>query len=417
MQLVVVGAHQRTAPVAIRERLAFSPERLEPALRRLGELTAEAFIISTCNRVELYALVPSGDAGLLLRRFLATEQALPLEELSAYLYTFVNEDAVRHLFRVAAGLDSMALGEDQIMGQLKSSLQAADSAGTLGPFMNRLLRAALATGKLVRTDTQLGRAQLSVVSVALHLARQAFASLSGRRVLLIGAGRTGELALKHMRSEALGQLTVINRTFAAAEALAASYGGAALPLEALPQALATADLIISCTSAPDPLITVELAQQIWPAGREVLMLDLAVPRDIERRVGALPGITLYDVDDMQAVCDANRAARAAEVSSAEAIVGEQVEKFMHWWASQEALPTIRALRSHAEEIRSAELERALARLPGLSPAEQQAVAALTSAIVNKLLHHPITTLKQPHASEQLAQAAQQLFQLDQTARK
>ncbi len=412
MQLVVVGAHQRTAPVAIREQLAIGPDELPAALHKLSQLADEVFVLSTCNRVEIYATCSGSDGGRGLRQFLAHYHGLTLEELTPYLYTFVGEDAARHLFRVAAGLDSMALGEAQIMGQIKTSLQAAQDAGTLGALLNRLIHSALATGKHVRTATNLGRAQLSVVSVALQLARDTWGDFSGRSIVLIGAGRTAELTLKHLKSETVGALTVLSRTFERAADLATRYNGQARPLAELEHSLASADMVLSCTAAPDPIISFELAQRVLASRRDdIVLLDLAVPRDIERRVGTLPRVKLHDVDDLQAICDANRQSRAAEVASAEIIVDEHVQKFMHWWAAQEVLPTIRALRDHAEAIRQSELERTLARLAHLSEGEQQAVAALSTAIINKLLHHPITTLKQPQASDTLAQALQELFHL------
>ena len=412
MQLVVVGAHQRTAPVAFRERMAFTQASFAGALRALREYTTEGFIISTCNRVEVYGLLPVGDGGRTLRQFLADQHDLAPAELAPYLYTLVGDDAVRHVFRVAAGLDSMALGEDQIMSQLKAAFVAAQAAETLGAMTHRLMQAALATGKLVRSDTQLGRAQLSVVSVALYLARQTVQSFANQQIVIIGAGRTAELALKHLKSEPRKRLTVVSRTFERAAALADRYGAHARPIGELSAALSASDVVISCTSAPDVLLDTEHAAAIHAerAERPWMLLDLAVPRDIERRVGALPNVHLYDVDDMQAVCDANRAARSAEATSAEAIVEGEVAKWLVWSASQEVLPTIRALRAHAEAIRVAELQRTLARL-NLSDHEQAAVAALTTSIINKLLHQPTHALK-TGGGDQLAQATKLLFSLE-----
>jgi len=413
VQLIIVGAHQRTAPVAIREQMAFTEAGLALALQALGQSAAEGFIISTCNRVEIYALLPVGDQGRTLRQFLADQHGLPLEALAPHLYTLVGDDAVRHLFRVAAGLDSMALGEDQIMSQIKAAFTAAQTAGSLGPMTYRLIQAALATGKLVRSDTQLARAQLSVVSVALYLARQTLQSFSNQHVVIIGAGRTAELALKHLKSEPTRSVTLVSRTFERATLLAERYGTQAAPADALASVLTSSDLVISCTSAPDVIISTALATAVHSerASRPWMLLDLAVPRDIERRVGVLPNVYLHDVDDMQAICDANRSARAAEVSSAEAIVEAEVAKWTAWWASQEVLPTIRALRAHAESIRVVELERVLARL-NLTSQQEQAVAALTSAIVNKLLHHPMAALKTTGGGDQLAQATKLLFSLE-----
>jgi glutamyl-tRNA reductase len=412
VQLVLVGAHQRTAPVAIRERMAFTEAALSQALPALLGYAAEGFIVSTCNRVEVYGLTPPGDQGRALRQFLADQHRLPLEELAPHLYTLVGDDAVRHLFRVAAGLDSMALGEDQIMSQIKAAFTLAQASDTLGPLTHRLIQAALASGKLVRSDTQLARAQLSVVSVALYLARQTMQSLRGQRIVIIGAGRTAELALKHLKSEATGGITILSRTFGRAAGLAERYGAQARPMDELADALAASDMVLSCTSSPNIIISTELAAELHArrGERPWMLLDLAVPRDIERRVGALPNVHLYDVDDMQAVCDANRAARAAEVTSAESLVEGEVARWTAWWATQEVLPTIRSLRAHAEAIRLAELERALGRLD-LTEQQQQAVAALTSAIVNKILHQPTHALK-TGGGDQLAQATKQLFALE-----
>ncbi|MBA3468598.1 MAG: glutamyl-tRNA reductase [Herpetosiphonaceae bacterium] len=399
--------------MAIREQMAFSEHGLAVALQALRQSAAEGFIISTCNRVEIYGLLPLGDQGRTLRQFLADQHGLPLEELAPHLYTLVGDNAVRHLFRVAAGLDSMALGEDQIMSQIKATFTAAQSADALGPMTHRLIQAALATGKLVRSDTQLARAQLSVVSVALYLARQTLHSFCNQNVVIVGAGRTAELALKHLKSEPTRSVTVVGRTFERAVLLAERYGVQAAPASDLECVLTSSDLVISCTSAADVIISTALATTIHSAraSRPWMLLDLAVPRDIERRVGALPNVHLHDVDDMQAICDANRTARAAEVSSAEAIVEAEVAKWMAWWAAQEVLPTIRALRAHAESIRTIELERALARL-NLTSQQEQAVAALTSAIVNKLLHHPTAALKTTSGADQLAQATKLLFSLE-----
>ena len=411
MQIVVVGAHQRTAPMIIRERLAFTAAELPAALQKLAEHTHEAFILSTCNRVEVYAVCAQGDGGRVLRQFLAEHHAISLEELTPYVYTLSGEDAVRHLFRVAAGLDSMALGEDQIMVQIKSSLEAATEAQTLGPLLHRLVTTALTAGKQVRTRTELSRAQLSVVSVALQLGRVQLGSFAGKRMALLGSGRTAELTLKHLRKEA-PQVIISGRTAGNVTALAQRYDAQASRLDDLATLLAEVDVLVCCTSSPEPLVTRAMLEQVIPQRTTPLViLDLAVPRDVEREAGALAGVTLIDVDDMQSVCDTNRAARAAEVSSAENIVDQQLQKFMHWWATREVLPTIRALRSHAEAIRQSEVERALNRLSSLSDADQQAVQALTVAIVNKLLHDPITTLKEPQAGEELAQATQQLFRL------
>lgn len=411
MQLVITGLHQRTAPLALRERLAFAAAALPDALRALASYADEGYIISTCNRVEVYGIVSSGEERA-LAHFLAESNNLALDDLLPHLYTLTGDDAVRHVFRLAAGLDSMVLGEDQIMGQIKAAMSAANDAGTLGNVLHRLLQGALATGKLVRTQTGIARTPVSVVSVALDLARQTLGSLGGTRVTLLGAGRMAELALKHLHGDQTTSIRVLSRTYTRAVALAEQYGVAAFPFDQVEQALRDSDVVLSCTSAADIVLDAATVARA-SAGRStpLLLLDLAVPRDIDQQAGMLPGVLLRDIDAMQTIAATNRAARVGEVARAEALIEDEVTKFTHWWTAQRVVPTIRALCERAESIREAELQRALARLPQLSPREQQAVHALSAAIVNKLLHQPITSLKDAQHGGELADAVQQLFQL------
>jgi glutamyl-tRNA reductase len=411
-QLVIIGTHQRICPVAMRERLAFGAANIQPALRALPDYADEGFIVSTCNRVEIGGLVAGQGCEQELLRFLADAHHMAIEDLAPHLYIHTGAEAVQHLFRLAAGLDSMVLGEDQIQVQLKSALAEARAAGAAGPLVDRLLQSALAAGKLVRSQTGIARSHLSVVSVALDLARQTHRDLAGRHVLVLGAGRMAELALKHLRDDAPASTTVINRTLARAQALADAYGATAMPFEQLAEALHDADVVVSCTAASEVVISADLLAQAR-AGRDtpVLLLDLAVPRDVDPAAADLPGVQLVGVDDMRAICEANRAMRAAEIAGAEELVAAEVAKFMEWWATQEVVPTIRALRERAEAIRTAELHRTLAKLPDLSPREQAAIGALSAAIVNKLLHQPIARLKDPAAGGQFAEMVQQLFQL------
>jgi glutamyl-tRNA reductase len=397
--------------VVVRERLAFSAETQQEALLALRHHADEGFIISTCNRVEVGGLVgPAGAQALM--RFLAEWHRVPLEHLAPHLYTFSGADAVRHLDRLAAGLDSMVLGEDQIMVQLKAALAEAQAAGATGQRLNRLLHSALAAGKLVRTRTEIARSRVSSVSVALDLARQQLGDLDGQRVLIVGAGKITDLALKHLRGASPRSIVLINRTFERARDLAASYGAQALPFEQLEAALMQADLVICCTASAEPVLSAAMVERALAERVEPLvLLDLAVPRDIDPQVRALPGARLFGIDDLELICEANRAARAGEVERAEALIADEVAKFMDWWATQEVVPTIRALRERAEAIRLAEIERTLAKLPDLSPRQQDAIQALSAAIINKLLHQPISTLKDPDSGGQLARAVQQLFQL------
>ena len=395
----------------MREQLAFSAEDLQSALVGLRDYAAEGFIISTCNRVEIGGLLPDDvDGPATLVGFLASRHSVPAELLTPHLYLFTGEAAAQHLFRLAAGLDSMVLGEEQIQTQLKSALAAAQQAGMAGQMISRLLQHALAVGKLVRTETGIARQHLSVVSVALDIARERLGELAGRRVLVLGAGRMAELALKHLRGEH-ATVTLANRSPERAAALAASYGAATLPFAQIEQGLADADVVLSCTAAPNYVLTADMAVRAM-AGREgeLILLDLAVPRDVEPLAAAVPGVRLWDVDSLQAICDANRATRAAEVNHAEQLVAGEVAKFQQWWNEQGVVPTIRALRERAEAIRTAELQRTLSRMPNLSAQEQAAIGALSAAIVNKLLHQPIATLKD-HRDGELVSAVHELFQL------
>ncbi len=412
MQLIVTGIHQRTASVALREQLAFNPATIEAALGSLQQYVDEGLIISTCNRVEVYGILLGTPDATAVQRFIADWHQVDAAEIAPHLYTYTGADAVQHLFRLASGLDSMVLGEEQIMGQLKVAMNVAAVARTLGPLMRRLLDSALATGKLTRTKTGIARLNLSVVSVALDLARQVIGGLSDHRVLVIGAGRMAELALKHLHGGATHSVTVINRTDERAVELAARYGVDAAPYATLEALLAEHDVVLSATASPEPIIDAAMVQRARANNdRQMILLDLAVPRDVSPDVALLPNVKLFDVDSMQAISAANRAARTAEVGVAEQLIQYEADKFMAWWSSQQVVPTIRALRERAEAIRTSELQRTLSRLSHLSPHEQEAIGALSAAIINKLLHQPIATLKDPRKGNELSAVVQQLFQL------
>jgi glutamyl-tRNA reductase len=398
----------------VRERLAFGAETIREALTVLRQYADESFIISTCNRVEIGGLVADGAEGeQTLMRFLADWHKVPLDHLAPHLYTFSGADAVQHLFRLASGLDSTVLGEDQVMVQVKAALADAQAAGAAGQHVNRLLHSALSTGKLVRTRTEIARSHLSTVSVALDIARQELGDLRRRHVLIVGAGKIAELALKHLSGQPSGSVVLVSRTFARARELAEAYGVQALPFEQLEQALRDADVVVSCTASPEVVINADLVERARVGMvAPLVMLDQAVPRDVDEHVKQLPNARLFDIDDIRTISEANRATRTAEVASAEALVADEVAKFMEWWATQQVVPTIRALRERAEAIRQTEIERTLAKLPDLSPRQQDAIHALSAAIVNKLLHQPIASMKDPDSGGQLARAVQQIFQLE-----
>jgi glutamyl-tRNA reductase len=409
VQLVLIGTHQRICPVATRERLAFSSDQIRAALTALRAYADEGFIISTCNRVEIGGVVADPDV---LVQFLAEWHHVAPQDLAPYLYTFAGDDAARHVFRLAAGLDSMVLGEDQVVAQIKAALADAQAAGTAGLRVTRLLSSALAAGKLVRTRTDIARSHLSTVSVALDIARRELGDLRRLNVAVIGAGRIAELALKHLRGDPPRSTVLLNRTFERAQALAPVYAAHALPFEHLQEALRRADVVLSATASAATVIEAEMVERAMrERAAPLLLLDLAVPRDVDPAAAAIPGVKLFGIDDMKPICEANRAGRAAEVAAAEELIAAEATKFTEWWQVQEVVPTIRALRERAESIRRTEVDRTLARMPHLSEREQAAVQAMTAAIVNKLLHQPIAALKDAGGDAQLALAVQELFQL------
>lgn len=417
MQLLAAGLNHHTAPLALRERVALSGARLDAALGRLRSRTAEGFVLSTCNRTEWYALVGHAGTGAeLLLALLAEGSGVHPDELAAHLEVHAHESAVLHLFRVAAGLDSMVPGEDQIVAQLKAALVRAERAGTLGATMHRLGAAALTAGKRVRHETGLSRHSLSVVSAALQLAtdRLGGGTLKGTRALVVGAGSTAELALKHLTGSPGVAVTLVSRTRERGEELAAMYGASYTAWPALDEALCAADLVLSCTSAPDVVIGVEALRRAVRArtgGAPLLVCDLAVPRDVEAAAASIDGVTLWDIDGLQAVCDANRKRRLAEIERAEALVAAEAERFMMWWSAREVAPTITALLAHADAIQGAEVERMLARLTDIGDAEAARIRALVARVVRRLLHSPLRVLKTDPEGANMAQVVQQLFGL------
>jgi len=417
MQITLIGVHQRNTPVTVRERLAFNLYELPDALLALRRYVDEGIILSTCNRVEVCAVTRNGVAGdEALKTFLVEQRGVDQALFAPSLYVYHNEAVVRHLYRLAAGLDSMVLGEDQIVGQVKEALAIAHAAGAIGPVLHRVLHGALAAGKRARTHTGIATGHVSVVSVALDAMRQYPDLLKRGRALVIGAGHIAELTLKHLLAEGCSAITIVNRTGARADALAQRYGVARRPWSDLEDALAASDIVVSCTSAPGIVLSQQMVERA-AAGRStpLLLFDLAVPRDIDQGVAEIPGVYLHDVDALEPICRTNRALRAAEAERAETIIEGEVAKFMEWWAVQQAVPTIRALRKRAEDIRDAEIRRALARCPELSPQQRETVIALSTAIINKLLHEPIVALRDPEASGELLTAVRRLFNIDDTA--
>jgi glutamyl-tRNA reductase len=395
--IVVVGLNHETAPVAVREALAFPKERLPEALARVREEAglAEAVILSTCNRVEVYgrSTASSGEA---VAAFLARYHSRRLEDIAPHLYRLEGEAAVRHAFRVAASLDSMVMGEPQILGQVKEAYEAAEKSGSLGSVLTALRNRSVAAAKRARTETAIGRNAVSVSHVAVELARKIFGELRDRSVLLVGAGKMSEVAARQMVRDGARASVLGGRTFEKAEQLAAALGGRAAPLEALRVELARADIVISGTGAPGIVIRQEdvEAAQAARRGRPLFLIDIAVPRDVAEDAGKVSGVFLYDLDDIKTVAEANLRERKKEASAAEAILEQEIREFLEWRRSLEVVPLLVELRKRADEIRKTEIEKARRRLGPLTPEQENALEAATSAIVNKLLHGPTVQLKQ-----------------------
>jgi glutamyl-tRNA reductase len=392
--LYALGLNHHTAPLAVRERVVFHVERLRDALVELkGAFSPEAAILSTCNRTELYV---AGEERPELASWLARYHHLDPAELQPYLYALPREQAVRHAFRVAAGLDSMVLGEPQILGQMKDAARAAESAGTLGTVLHKLFQHSFAVAKEVRTNTRVGAASVSMAAAAVKLAARIFPSLKDQNVLLIGAGEMIDLCATHFAAQAPARMAVANRTLERAERLASRFNGRALELRSLPEQLHEYDIVVSCTASSLPILGKGLVERAVRARRRrpIFMVDLAVPRDIEQEVAELDDVFLYTVDDLGSIVAENLDSRRSAVEQAEAIIDGQVGQFMHWMQVRETVPLIRQLRDQAEELRRQELDRALKALAhGENPAA--VLEALSQGLTNKLLHAPTQALKKP----------------------
>ena len=412
MTLFALGLNHQTAPLDVRERVVFDFDRLRGALAEIkGGLAAEAAILSTCNRTELYF---SAEQPKPAAAWLAQFHRLDPGELAPYLYTLPREQAVRHAFRVASGLDSMVLGEPQILGQLKEAVRVAEAAGTLGTVLHKLFQRSFAVAKEVRTNTQVGANSVSMAAASVKLAARIFPSLKDQKVLFIGAGEMIELCATHFAAQAPARITVANRTLERAAALAHRFNGRAIELRTLGEHLPEYDIVVSCTASSLPILGKGLVERALKARRRrpIFMVDLAVPRDIEQEVGELDDVFLYTVDDLQEIVQDNLDARRSAVEQAEAIIETQVGQFMHWMAAREAVPLIRQLREQAEHARRHELERALKLLHrGEDP--QQVLEALSQGLTNKLMHGPTQALNEASGEERrsLGETIARLFRL------
>lgn len=401
MPLAVVGASHRSAPIELRERFAFGRGEARGALLSLAADGAEAVVLSTCNRTEVYLSLPDGSDGVEhARALLAARIGQEPAQAAHYFYVHRDRQAAEHLFRVSAGLDSMILGEPQIQGQVKEAYAAArEIAGENGPVvgqaLHRLFQTAFSIGGRVRSETGLGIGAASVSSAAVDLAKKIFGSLKGRRALVLGAGEMSEVTMECLRDEGVRTAIVANRTYARAAELAERLGGEAIHWEEFGAALPQVDIVICSTAAPHPVLTVERLRAALPHGprRPLCIIDIAIPRDVEPAVGGQPNVFLYNIDDLQQIVDDNLGRRRAQLPQAQSIVSQGVEDFWTWYASLAVVPTIRALRDRGEQMRRAEVERALRQLSHLSPEDQLAIDALTRSLVNKVLHAPTARLR------------------------
>jgi glutamyl-tRNA reductase len=424
MHILCLGVNHHTAPVALREKLALEEQQVYSALVRLGcdessgvQQISELVILSTCNRVEYYAVAPRTCFDP-LKVLLAETSGVALEQFEPYLFCLSDQEVVTHLLRVAAGLESLILGEPQILGQVADALELARNHKAIGSLLSRLFEFAIRAGKRVRTETTIARNPASISSVAVRLAEEAFTDLPAARVLIVGAGEMAELAVEALRKRGVAQIQVLNRTLQRAHDLAQRWNAQAGTFESLLPALVQADIVIASTGAPHTIISQDAviqAMQLRPQ-RPLIMIDIAVPRDIESQVANTPGVHLYDMDSLQAGLDRSLTLRASQAPLAEEILLQVQAEFEQSLMMLDVFPIIAEMHQRAEQLRQAELQKTLRRLPDLSEEEMQHLNALTQALVKKLLHAPITRLRQSAGSSQAAEVAsltRQLFDLDQ----
>jgi glutamyl-tRNA reductase len=422
MKLVLLGINHKTAPVEVRERLAIPASRLADATRTLAHQPGvrEGMILSTCNRVELVTAQEGGDesrpADLL--SFLHQYFALPAAMVEPHLYEYREREAVRHLFRVASSLDSMVVGEPQILGQVKASYTVAREVGAVQSELEGLLQRTFAVAKKVRHETNIGASSVSIASVAVELAQKIFGSLQGKTVLLVGAGKMSELAARHLMQQGAAGVLVANRTHERAIQLATQFDGKAVPFDELYAHTAGADIVITSTGAPEPIFRTEHGKQFLHArkNRPMFFIDIAVPRDVDQAMNKLEGIFVYNIDDLQGVASSNMAERGREAQAAESIVSREVERFERRLKQLDAVSTVVAMQRGAEEMRAAEMHRLHGKLAGLSEEQQAAVEALTRGLMKKFLHGPLSTVKQAaqEGDEETLRALRRSFHLEDT---
>ncbi|MFO0015564.1 MAG: glutamyl-tRNA reductase [Synechococcaceae cyanobacterium] len=430
MHIAVVGLSHRTAPVEVRERLSIPEQSMEVSLARLRseEQVLEASILSTCNRLEIYTLLRHPELGMeSVASFLSQVSGLSLEQLRPHLFAYHHEEAIGHLLRVAAGLDSLVLGEGQILAQVKKMVRLGQEHRSIGPILNRLLTQAVSTGKRVRTETNLGTGAVSISSAAVELAQLKLAQARGSEELLpldheqvavVGAGRMARLLLQHLQAKGCRGLLLLNRTLERAERLASDFPDLPIqcrPITDLDHCLSTCSLIFTSTGTEEPIITAERLGRLNRRS-SLMLVDIGVPRNISSDATKLQGVDAFDVDDLQEVVARNQEARREMAAEAESLLQDEARLFLEWWDGLEAVPLVNRLRLHLEEIREQELQKALSRMgPDLSARERKVVEALSKGIVNKFLHTPVTKLRSPQPRQQRHQAmrvVEELFELE-----
>lgn len=418
MNILVIGLNHKTASIEIREKFAFNGDRLEKALKHLIDsgLTTETVILSTCNRVELYSRVGDLDSGIAsVKDFLSRFHQVGREELDEALFILTGMDAVRHIFRVASGLDSMVLGEPQILGQIKDAFDVALKNKCTGLLLNKLMKKTFSVAKRTRTETGIGKGAVNISYAAVELAKKIFEDLSTKTFLLIGAGEMGELAARHLINNGVRDVIVTNRTYERAQKLASEFHGRAVRLEAFKEALKDIDIIISAVDVRSHILTKEDIRVTMKTRKQkpVYMIDISDPRSIDPEIDILDNVYRFDIDDLRGIIDVNEEERRREAEKAQRIVDAEAASFLKWQDSLSAVPTIVALREKAESIRTEELEKTLRRLGPIEEEKLQAIEHLTSAIVNKLIHPPTTALKSEDSDkEQLVETITRLFGLE-----
>jgi glutamyl-tRNA reductase len=397
MHLLTLGLNHTTAPVEVRERLAFAESDQPDSLRQLRESygLSEVAILSTCNRSEIYA-ASEGSHLEPVRRYLAEQRRLDVAELSPCFYEYVDAEAATHLFRVSSGIDSLVIGESQILKQVREALETSQAVGSARLVINEVFQRALRVGKRARSETDIGRGHLSVSTAAVELAGQMFDNLENRSALLLGAGEMIELTARYLVDTGLTSFVVANRTVERAEQLASRFNGEAIALDAIPTRLLETDIVISSTAAPGCVLDADVVREVMSKrrGRPLFLIDIAVPRDIDPAVRDLDNVFLFDMDDLESVVASNRQNREGEIRRVQEIVDDELGNFLHWFNSLSAGPLIRALRTQAAELQTAELERWMGKLAHLTDADRNIVEQVLRGYANKLLHQPLVQIRE-----------------------